>query len=398
MDKIRNDGFHISTDGWNVRSFTGLQALDSIWHGVRATASRTAILSTSTPLPTQISNMLPALASGPGLESLSHKIVFGLTSRQDGIYKSKGVYLFEPLTRSVVRLFYSGFNFQSSSPDGKYLLVNLGSSLYRSDGSTLTLLTDHFFDSNYISAFWLPDERIAIILNQGSTTAIALIQSDGSDQTIISTDAAPFEIYPSIAGMQLTWESGTCNSIGQCTLTGAWSTDLSSGQSSKLDGLSRPLVSPDGQMIAYTYTPEENKSNLGFAYINGAPPREYPLAGDFLTEMAWQPGSTWLAVHMDERSDYSGRVIGGRNYLINAQDFSIRQLKSVGLLMNQKTIWSPDGSKILWFGTTWEDASYSISLWEVDVVSGQVIDLTSAIGLKETDYLYVSNGSWLGGP
>ncbi len=35
MDKVRNDGFHISTEGWNVRSFTGLQALDSVWRGVR---------------------------------------------------------------------------------------------------------------------------------------------------------------------------------------------------------------------------------------------------------------------------------------------------------------------------------------------------------------------------
>lgn len=398
MDTVRNDGFHISTDGWNVRSFTGLQALDSIWHGVRATASRTTILSTSTPLPTQISNILPAPASGPDLGSSSDKIVFGLTSRQGGVYKSQGIYLFEPSTRSVARLFHPGFNLQSSSPDGKYLLVNLGNLLYRSDGSTLTLITDHFFDSTYKSALWLPDGRIVIILSQGLTTAMALIHSDGSDQTIISTDAAPLEIYPSTDGILVTWESGSCDSIDQCTRTGAWSTDLSSGQSHKLDGLSRPLVSPDGQVIAYIYTPEENKSNLGFAYISGEPPREYPLAGDFLTEMAWQPGGTWLAVHLDERSDYSGRVIGGRDYLINTQDFSIRQLKPIGLLMNQKTIWSSDGSKIFLFGTTWQDASYSISLWEVDVVSGQEIDLSNAIGLKETNYLFVSNASWLGRP
>jgi hypothetical protein len=35
LDPVRNDGFHISTAGWNVRSFTGLQALDSIWRGAR---------------------------------------------------------------------------------------------------------------------------------------------------------------------------------------------------------------------------------------------------------------------------------------------------------------------------------------------------------------------------
>jgi hypothetical protein len=35
MDATRNDNFHISVEAWNVRSFTGLQALDSIWRAVR---------------------------------------------------------------------------------------------------------------------------------------------------------------------------------------------------------------------------------------------------------------------------------------------------------------------------------------------------------------------------
>ena len=35
MDDIRNDKFHISVEAWNVRSFTGLQALDAIWRTVR---------------------------------------------------------------------------------------------------------------------------------------------------------------------------------------------------------------------------------------------------------------------------------------------------------------------------------------------------------------------------
>ncbi len=35
MDMARNDNFHISVAAWNVRSFTGLEALDSVWRGVR---------------------------------------------------------------------------------------------------------------------------------------------------------------------------------------------------------------------------------------------------------------------------------------------------------------------------------------------------------------------------
>lgn len=35
MDVARKDNFHISVEAWNVRSFTGLQALDAIWRAVR---------------------------------------------------------------------------------------------------------------------------------------------------------------------------------------------------------------------------------------------------------------------------------------------------------------------------------------------------------------------------
>ncbi|HEX7598535.1 MAG TPA: hypothetical protein VF518_10000 [Polyangia bacterium] len=35
MDMQRNDKFHISVEAWNVRSFTGLEALDAVWEGVK---------------------------------------------------------------------------------------------------------------------------------------------------------------------------------------------------------------------------------------------------------------------------------------------------------------------------------------------------------------------------
>ena len=35
MDMLRNDKFHISVEAWNVRSFTGLEALNAVWQGVK---------------------------------------------------------------------------------------------------------------------------------------------------------------------------------------------------------------------------------------------------------------------------------------------------------------------------------------------------------------------------
>jgi hypothetical protein len=395
MDPVRNDGFHISTDGWNQRSFTGLQALDSIWHGVREADSQSTLNSTTTPMPTQNSSLLPIPAGGPMLGSAKDRIVFGLVTRQAGEYKSQGVFLFDLSSRTMAQLLGPGSNFQSASPDAKYLLVNQGSSLFTTDGLTLTLLSSHFFPYGSLGAVWLPDGRIALINQDQDTNSLVLINAAGSGSETIALPASPIEIFPSTDGTHLTWESGTCSSSTQCTRDSAWLTDLASGQTESLIGQFRPLVSPGGQVMAYAYAPSENKSNLAFQYFDGSPARQYPLMGDLLAAMAWQPGGGWLAVSMDVRSDYSGRVTSSNNYLVNSQDYSLtRQLPSVTLL-NPNIVWSPDGLNLILLGTDWQESSYSIRLWNVNAATGQGVDLSASIGLSGSDYLFIRNAVWL---
>jgi hypothetical protein len=395
LDPVRNDGFHISTDAWNVRSFTGLEALDSIWKGVRDAVSAGSVLPTPSAAPTVASNLLPTPAGGPGLTTSADRIVFDLMARTTGGYESRGVYLFDPAARTTAQLLGPGFAFQAASPDGATLLVSQGNSLYRTDGTSLTLLTDQFFSLSGRDALWLPDGRIVAVLNPGGMTTLMLMEADGSIPTPISTGATPIEIYPSTDGDHLTWESGICSALSQCSPAGAWLTDLAAGQSQSLIGLSRPLVSPDGRLMAFAEVPEANQSGLAFASLTGAPPRSFPLAGDLLADFAWAPGGDWLAVNMAQRSDYSGRVTGSLNFLVDSQTLSTRQLPSA-MLLSPRLVWSPDGSSLAWLGTDWQDSNYSIHLYLVDIASGQARDVGSALGLMGNDYLFVSNAAWLG--
>jgi hypothetical protein len=394
MDPVRNDGFHISTDGWNTRSFTGLQALDGIWHGVLNTDSTSATIPTATPEPTRSANLIPTPISGPALATSSERIVFSLVSRHEGRYDPQGVYLFDPSKRNIAQLLGPGFTFQSASPDGRFLLVSQANSLYRIDGSTLTLLTNQFVSTNLLNALWLPDGHIALITHNGGNNSLGLIKDDGSGWTEFPVDSNPIEIYPSTDGTHITWADGSCDSSGQCTPGDTWLTDLSSRESKVLSGMGSPIVSPDGQEMAYTFIPAENKSNLAIAYLNENRTREYPLAGDILAEMAWQPNGEWLAVNMDIRSDSSGRVTGSNNYLINPLDFSSKQLPSINFL-NPNTVWDPKGDRLAWIGTEWFETSYSIHLWVIDAITGQGADLSDALGLEGSDFLFVNNAAWL---
>jgi hypothetical protein len=397
MDPIRNDGFHISTDGWNVRSFTGLLALDNIWRGLRDSGSKVTVLPTGTREPTQSSNLLPVPADGPSLKTSTEPIVFNIMSRRNGTYESNGVYLFDIATLKSVQILGSGFKYQSSSPDGKYLLVNQGGLLYKTEGTTLTLLTDRFFDLGETDAIWLPGGSIALILKNDRDTSLAIMAPDGTQFTPVITDAMPIMIYPSTNGMNLAWESGKCTSTNQCTQDGAWITNISTGTSQLLNGIFRPLISPDGKVMAYVYPPDVDTSNLAFSFTGGSSQRKYPLPGDILADMAWQPGGSWLAVQMDKRSDYSGRVTGSNFFLVNAANLSIRQL-TADELVNPRIVWSPDGRTLLWLGTVWENNSYSIHFWKVDVASGQGQELTGAFLPAESDYLFVNNARWLARP
>ena len=91
------------------------------------------------------------------------------------------------------------------------------------------------------------------------------------------------------------------------------------------------------------------------------------------------------------------RKIGIRKQAINPLDFSSKQLPSINFL-NPNTIWDPAGDRLAWIGTEWLETSYSIHLWIVDAITGQGADLSEALGLEGSDFLFVNNAAWLAQP
>ena len=398
MDAERADGFHISTDAWGTRSFTALQSLDSIWRGLRdSTASANVPLPTATLVSAPTSGLLPVPADGPSFASSTDRIVFDVLARSDSSYESQGIYLFDHDSGKKAQLLGPGFTLQSASPDGKQLLVSSGNFLYSTDGSSLVQLTDQFYSLGGRGALWLPDGRIALTTRKDGGTALAVMQSDGSGLTVIPTEAMPIEIYPSTDGKFITWESGTCQSLMQCSPVGSWITDLQASSSQPLKGFVRPQISPDGSVIAYAEALPGNKSNLALAHPDGTPIRSYPLGGEVLSDLAWAPDGDVVAVHMSQRSDYAGRVTNGFKFLVNVQNYDMQQMPPQ-LLLYPRLVWSPDGRLLAWLGTDGQDADTSIRLQVSDAASGQTTDYTDALGLSAGEFLSVNNVLWLPHP
>lgn len=406
MDAERADGFHISTEAWSTRSFTGLQALDSVWRGLQAAVPGSAPgqasgPATATPgglsVPAQTPLPTASPTPGPTPQGGSERIVFGLARRQGEGYEYLGVYLLDLLARQTAQVFGSGVQFQAASPGGRYLLVSQGAALYRVnvDGANPKVITQSLYADGSRTAVWTTDGLIAAILTDGQANTITLFSVDGAARGSLSTSGAqPIELYPGSDSRRLYWEAGTCASPGVCRRGGAWVTARDGSLDRALGSLAGPAAAPDGSRLAYSLPVSSNESDLGLSSPDGSDPRQVPLPGNLLTAHAWSPQGDALAAVVALRSDYSGRVSGNRNFLVDPRTLVLDEYPASSLL-SPLVLWSPDGSFLFWIGTLADGDGFAIGGSLVDRRSKQVTDLGAAIGQSGTDYLLVTNAAWL---
>jgi hypothetical protein len=405
MDTNRKDGFHISTAAWNTRSFTGLEALDSIWRGLVKAAPEATVIQSPSPTITPekiaptLQNFPPTDASKAG-ESTNNsldRIVFGLSQRKGEGYVYPGVYLLDLRLRQTRQIFGEGVRFQSASPNGKYLLVSIGSDLYRttSEGADPFKLSDSFYAFGNRDAVWLPNDQIAAVLTNLDKPNINILLSDGTIvMELPGLGVAPVEIYPTSNKKTLYWQSGTCSAPGVCQLGGAWVSNLDLKQNQELKDLSGPALAPGGGRLASSATSVTAENILILSAEDGSDPRSIPLPGDLVVDYAWSPSGDGLTVIMAIRSDYSGKILAYRDFLINRRTLAISEYPQSNL-MNPRVLWSPDGSYLFWIGTIPIDNGYKIGGSLLDRNTKLVSDLGYVIGQVSSDYLAVSNATWL---
>ena len=408
MDTKRNDRFHISTDAWSTRSFTGLEALDNIWRGlliadpeinVNHSLNLTAtpgMLATPVQNPSATANSNAASTPIAGLAG-SGKIIFGLSERQGEGYTFPGVYLLDLSTQQTRQLFEEGVRFQSASPNGKYLLVSEGSALYRTntDGTDPLRLTDSLYAFGNTDAIWLSNGQIAAVLAAAGTTGISILSAGGGVVSELPAAAAdPVELYPGSNSSRIYWESGSCSAVGVCQRDGAWITSMDGKLNQALTGRTEPLLAPAGNLLASGDASSKAQNVLVFSAADGTDLHLIPLPGNTLVDYAWSPVGNELAAIVALVSDYSGKTSGYRNFLVDPQTNAASEY-ATSKLLNPHVLWSPDGSKLFWVGTTPEDGSYKIGGSLVNRSSKQVIDLGAAINLTSPDYLAVTNADWL---
>jgi dipeptidyl aminopeptidase/acylaminoacyl peptidase len=326
-------------------------------------------------------------------------IYYGLRERLGEGYADLGVFRFNPKTAEFENIAPEGWNLQDVSPDGSRLLINQGARLYSAypDGSGTRMISEQFYDNGARGAAWNSDgSRIVFILSGESGPILVRSNPDGSGLEELGLPGdSPIEVEDVATGGDIFWQKGTCSGQGVCTREGFYRTaPAGTGASQPLEGVGHLKLSPDGSRIAYSYENDQGKSSLGTADPDFSSKIAISLPGDLLGDFSWSPDGTRMAVVRLDRSDYSGKVSGTRNFVVDTTNGAVKEYaESEGIL--GRVLFSPDGSKLLLWSTIQKGDGYKVLMNFLDLASGSLSKLPDSENLNSSNFLLLTNSYWV---
>lgn len=336
-----------------------------------------------------------ATASAPSGEA----IYYGLRERKGEGYADLGVFRYDLNTASLSQVAPEGWNLQDVSPDGSRLLLNLGNQLFTTafDGSATHLLSDQLFNFGSRTALWKKDGSGVVYITTGeSGTAIVSDSAEGGQSQKLTSDMdSPIRLEGISSTGDVYWQKGTCKGEEICAVSGVFQTAAAGVPATEIANAKSLALSPDGAQFAYAYSNEDGKSSLGLQNIATASGQGIGLPGDLLGEYAWSPEGSRIAAVRYDRSDYSGRVSGTRNFLVDVATLGVKELpESEGL--QGRMLFSPDGQKLLLASSVQSGNGYGIKFNLVDLASGKANTLAGLQPEENGNFLILTNLSWAG--
>ena len=406
------DFFHLSPEGWKVKSYTALEGLDTVWRAVSTTQQPEVPqqpVVTATLEPTKV-DPLPSLAASFTCEG--ECLLFGVVERSGKVLQPQGVFRYEVDTHQKVEVLGEGFALQAVSPGRDAVLVSKGSRLYlfNSTSDQSVLISADYFTESPAGAVFLGDSRqVAYTEGDNYVNKLLLTTDTGSPLELNTGTVMPYQVYGMPADGLLYWGDAVCDPSRGCEPGGVWRSDPGKGLSETVTGVMNPKFSPDGQSIAFMdpeYNQEfENEFNnllLVEKLQEGLLSRRafyFPPANGFkvrhrLESYAWTPANNKLAVILDERSNYYERGGQLKLFIIHLDNGMMLDYERI-YGMQPLQAWSTDSEKLVYsLMEHTEENGFSIKLV---VLEPSTRTMTEHVGFEwaSSEFIYINRIYWM---
>lgn len=338
--------------------------------------------------------------AGPTAVGGSEQIMFSIAMRKGESYQYLGVYNYNRLLSHVDTIFTKGYNLQNVSPDGRWILVNLGSNLFLAGryGSNPVQLSKYFYNQSVSSAVWSEDgQQIWWIEDEVTSKRVMQANFLGEDiqlaaQELQDQTAQLLQVQDDTI---FAWLKGSCNSGNLCQGEVWLRNDRSPGLTN-WGKVSNPTFDLNLSKLAFSTQVEAGAALAIKTDSNQAEAILVDMEGNIPVDYAWSPdGNTLIAIDQ-VRSDYSGKNFGNNVLLLTSPDWKpeiIAQLAG----MNARSTWSPDGKWAVFSSTLAADDVYHLQLSILDVAGKNIQELNLPMNTISTDYIFIPRIFWLPG-
>jgi hypothetical protein len=405
-----SDGFHITVEAWNKRSFTALQAIDAVTKLLNikevvqdnlepSTPTRTLVPS-PTPLHIQaIITPLPYIQETQQVgihPSFKGSLLFSFAQRVEGIEVFPGLYQSRLVENTINRITDAGYRLEAISLENYQLLISQKNELFsvQIDGKALKQISKHFIPLTVSSAYWLSGTQKVIYFGEAQKKkSIFLIDTTNLQERQLPGDFNQLsKLIPSPEIQYFVWEKKNC-SESNC-LTTICVTYFDGSSTSELIDIQNPLYAPKGDKWVYTTKVDKDKNRLYLSEKNKNRPKLLLETGGFYEYSSWSPDGSKLFVIQTSQSGYSGRILDRKYWILDFENQVNRQL-NVQLGSFSLAVWSPDNQIIALFGIVHQNDESNLLIQFFDIQKRRMIrdQLFNIPGINHE--IFLENVIWI---
>ena len=395
------DGFHISVDAWNRRSYTALQTLAAVYNAAQNTTDLTETVESEVDAADETSTVSSLVFGDRELafSDLTGTLYFEMTETINGKVLSAGIYTLDFENGSFSQVYPAGSHILDSDSSYGLLLSSRDSVVFvNHTGEVVTLSGLEL--SGKESVYLISDNQLLVTDVQDNGRVSLRIGSIAEGGTV---SVAPVSLAAPLEDLSIVLDATSDYLVGVIGACGALACDYvivrdyqspSDYSLVELDEFEYPAMNENGT-LAYWRQINGIDSLLLLDLANQGTEQYLGLFGNVFLDQAWQRDGNLLATIKMERSDYYGRATEILHYVVDPATNIVREYASLNGL-NPLLLWSPDDTNLVTSVTEVGEAGDStISIRTLDTETSATSDLAADLGLSSETFIAITELIWI---